>query len=279
MLCFDCHRETQIRGGFDRKLNAEQVVLYRDDWYRSVASRRTRVQASDTASTPDDGHRLDMVTGIAEIYRENEEYELLAMHYHVIGNAELRDKYIEIALKETPSDNSICFLRGLQEKPELIPEAVVERELQKYTDHRDWTQRARFYKSLGKDIEAAQDYVEGVKKSLAEDNAFSAAYYLKELVKEGLIDALFVEAFKRAKADNDLWWQIRALDELGWRTELKSLLSENEEEIEKSGNLLLLQELARAKGDSARNAELMKDIARHTHSARLDNATEADADS
>lgn len=218
-----------------------------------------------------------MVTSVAEIYSENEEYELLAMHYHAIGNAELRDKYIDIALKNNPSDLSICFFRGLQQKPELIPEDVIERELKRYTDHEDWSQRARFFKGLGKDINAAQDYVEDVRKSLAEDNIFSAAYYLKELVEEGLIDALFLEAFKRAKADNDLWWQVRALDELGWRTELKALLSDNEEEIEKSGNLLLLLELAQAKGDSARSAKLMKDIARHSHGV-LDIATEVDLD-
>ena len=41
VLCFDCHRDTQIRGGFDRKLDAAQVELYRDDWIRRVANRRS----------------------------------------------------------------------------------------------------------------------------------------------------------------------------------------------------------------------------------------------
>ncbi len=27
VLCFDCHTETQIRGGFHRKIDAEQVIL------------------------------------------------------------------------------------------------------------------------------------------------------------------------------------------------------------------------------------------------------------
>ena len=31
VLCFDCHRETQITGGFDRKLDSDQVTLYRND--------------------------------------------------------------------------------------------------------------------------------------------------------------------------------------------------------------------------------------------------------
>lgn len=41
VVCFDCHRDTQISGGFDRKLDAAQVQLYRGDWNRRVANRRS----------------------------------------------------------------------------------------------------------------------------------------------------------------------------------------------------------------------------------------------
>jgi hypothetical protein len=40
VLCFDCHRDTQIRGGFDRKLDAHQILMYREDWYRVVDHQR-----------------------------------------------------------------------------------------------------------------------------------------------------------------------------------------------------------------------------------------------
>jgi hypothetical protein len=40
VLCFHCHDETQIRGGFGRKLDAAQVIYYRDDWHRRVEIRR-----------------------------------------------------------------------------------------------------------------------------------------------------------------------------------------------------------------------------------------------
>src|SRR6266576_61829 len=40
VLCFDCHRETQIRGGFDRKLDAAQVRLYKLDWINRVEAKR-----------------------------------------------------------------------------------------------------------------------------------------------------------------------------------------------------------------------------------------------
>lgn len=40
VLCLHCHEATQIRGGFGRKLDAAQIVRYRDDWYRRVRKRR-----------------------------------------------------------------------------------------------------------------------------------------------------------------------------------------------------------------------------------------------
>lgn len=276
VLCLDCHDETQIRGGFGRKLNADQVILYRDDWHRIIATQRVHSQAIETSAHPTDEHWLDMATSLAEIYRENQEYELLAMHYDAIGNTELRDKYIEIAIKQGASD--ICFLRGLQGKPELIPIEVINRELERYTKQKNWTQRARLYNSLGKQIEAAKDYVEGVKEALAKGNVFSAAYYLKELIEEGLIDELFIEAFRQSKAENDLWWQVRALQELGWENELKALVLQNEEEIEKSGDSLLLEELLRSKGDTKKTVEFIKEMALQTHSVRPDEKDELGID-
>lgn len=46
VLCFDCHRETQIQGGFDRKLDAHQVRLYRDDWLRLVSQTLSDVYSN-----------------------------------------------------------------------------------------------------------------------------------------------------------------------------------------------------------------------------------------
>jgi len=40
VLCLECHNETQIRGGFGRILNADQVIRYRDDWLKQVATSR-----------------------------------------------------------------------------------------------------------------------------------------------------------------------------------------------------------------------------------------------
>jgi hypothetical protein len=40
LLCLHCHEETQIRGGFGRKLDVLQVVQFRDDWFERVQKRR-----------------------------------------------------------------------------------------------------------------------------------------------------------------------------------------------------------------------------------------------
>lgn len=40
VLCLLCHNDTQIRGGFGRKLDAHQVVKFRDEWFERVQKRR-----------------------------------------------------------------------------------------------------------------------------------------------------------------------------------------------------------------------------------------------
>jgi hypothetical protein len=40
VLCLECHNNTQIKGGFGRKLNAELVIKYRDEWFERVTVRR-----------------------------------------------------------------------------------------------------------------------------------------------------------------------------------------------------------------------------------------------
>ncbi len=42
VLCFDCHDQTQVKGGFGRTLNTAQVTTYRDDWEKRVAENRER---------------------------------------------------------------------------------------------------------------------------------------------------------------------------------------------------------------------------------------------
>ncbi len=40
VLCLECHAQTQLTGGFGRKLNAKLVTLYRDHWLNVIEMRR-----------------------------------------------------------------------------------------------------------------------------------------------------------------------------------------------------------------------------------------------
>ncbi|MBW5466282.1 hypothetical protein GPJ61_00140 [Brevibacillus formosus] len=264
VLCLDCHNETMIKGGFGRKLNSDQVILYRNDWLEVVKKRRANTVLEDAQNHAmrNDSKFIEYVTSSIEIYREKEEYPTLAILYNSIGNIELRDKYIEIALKSNPTDFDICYLRGMQGRVDLIPPEVMNREENRYSEYNDFSQRARFYLSLGRDVAAAKDYVQSVLEDLEGGNLFSAAYYLKELVGENLIDRLFEEALRKSTENNDLWWQVRALQELGWDSELKDLLIRNAKFIEESDDILLKIQLAKARGDEDRHLELKLEFAR-----------------
>lgn len=40
VLCLECHNQTQVNGGFGRKLNAALVIKYRNEWLERVVQRR-----------------------------------------------------------------------------------------------------------------------------------------------------------------------------------------------------------------------------------------------
>lgn len=264
VLCFECHRDTQIRGGFDRKLDAEQVILYRDDWHRIIVQGRT-LHETHLGTEEGNDYDLELATSLAEIYRENHQFQILAMHYNKIGNHELRDKYIELALQEDTHDQTICFLRCLQGKPELIPQEVVKREITRYTKYKDWLQRARFYRDMGRHREATSDYIRGINETLRKGNFFAAAFYLKEFMEKHLLEELFVLALQKAREEENLWWQVRALQELEWQKELDDLILSHAEEIEQSQDPALLMLLAEAKGDTSQYIELRKTSARNEY--------------
>ena len=119
---------------------------------------------------------------------------------------------------------------------------------------------------LGQYTEAAKDYAKGIERVLEKGNIFTTAYVLKELSESGLINELFVQALKRAQEDKDLWWQVRALQELGWESELNDLLKQNEKDIRESDNLGLRSLLAGALGESQDWLAIQKEIARQESS-------------
>lgn len=55
VVCFECHNDTQIKGGFGRKLDAAQIIQYRDDWIARVTTRR------DTADQIAAAHQITRI--------------------------------------------------------------------------------------------------------------------------------------------------------------------------------------------------------------------------
>jgi hypothetical protein len=249
VLCFECHGDTQTTGGFGRQLDAEQVRLYRDDWHQNIAARRVQNYRDTRERIEEEDDRIRYLTTLIERLRENQDYITLATIYDDLDSADLRDKYIDLALERDSPDWLVIDLRSMQNRRDLIPEDVVERRLTRQAEISDWSNRARTLSDLGRNVEAVKDYAKAILESLENDRIFHAAYCLRELVEKGLIDSLFEKALEGATAENDLWWQVRCLQELGWDAELDELLLANEDEIEASGNLSLRSYLLLAKGD------------------------------
>jgi hypothetical protein len=259
ILCFECHNNTQISGGFNRKLSEEQIILYRDDWLSSVARKRTKEFFYDKKqSSPQD---IELITTELEILRERKQYELLAIHYNIIGNTELRDKYIDMALKQNTSDENEIFLRALQSKIELVNKKKIKNEIDQKIKDKDWSELARLYIDIKDWNNAIQYYFKTICESLQEGSTFAAAYYLKELTENELHKPLFERAYREFSKQKNLWWQVRTLQELKWDTELKSLLISHRKEIEKSGDLLLLRFLYEITGEKEKLLEVNKKFA------------------
>ena len=71
ILCLDCHTETQISGGFHRKLDADQIVLYRDDWLRLVARERWNTLLTDEETYARPSLDLELITTVLDVLKEN----------------------------------------------------------------------------------------------------------------------------------------------------------------------------------------------------------------
>ena len=270
VLCFECHNGTQVQGGFGRKLDADLVTLYRDDWQRIVADGRA-ASASETARETSTETQVELTTSLAEIYREREDYFELALLYDSIRNVELRDKYIELALADNKEDWREFFLRvHVQKRPDLMAGDAIERLLASEDNVFSHEQRARALVDLGRYPEAAEGYVRGILQSLQDGSSFAAAFYLKELAKSEVTTELLQQALREATEHGDLWWQIRALQELGWTEELKVRLVDNAAEIESSANPLMLSLLAWARGDRDAYIKWRKVGAQWGASDRLD---------
>ncbi len=201
---------------------------------------------------------LELATSIAEIYRERGEYELLAMHYMEVGNEELRDKYIELAIGDGVDDDTLIFFRSEQRKLDLIPPAIVRSRIDQLQRNGDYFSLGSLYRTIGNFPESVSATCKGAQLAIAEGNLFTAAFHIKEMIEEDAINELFIIAMEEARRGKDLWWQYRALQELGWDTEAEEFLLKHRKQIEKAGEPHFLEVLAVALGDIEGYVDLRK---------------------
>jgi len=239
-------------------LDGDQVILYRDDWNQIIAHRRAAIDARVLARVGENVSELKSLTTTLDILKERQQFELLAMEYDALGNTELRDKYIELALQADNSDDTVITLRSMQGRRDLIPAEAVAHIVQRRKRNKDWSQLARLYAQVDDHRNAVINYCRTISESLKEGNIFSAAYYLKELAETRLDIHLFETAYRHSTESGDLWWSIRALQELDWSDELKAVLLAHRAEIENSGDSSLLIELYRVTGETEKLYELLR---------------------
>jgi hypothetical protein len=261
VLCRDCHDLTMIKGTFNRRLDADVVTLYRDDWIAIVAERRASAHKSAEFHSAEDSGDFANVVEKLEILKERKQYSFLAIEYDRLGNQTLRDKYIEMSAREDPSDFNVFFLRSLQNKPEKIPKKAIDRIVDRQTRNGDWSQLARTYADIGDAKNAIVNYCKSIIESIEEENVFSAGYYLKELCEKQLHIPIFQETYEKYESEQNLWWALRSLQELEWWSEASEFLIRNEKLIERKGDPLLLKELYSAKGDFEKYRKLDLDQA------------------
>jgi hypothetical protein len=260
VLCTVCHNDTQIRGGFGRKLDANQVVLFRDDWIKAVQRyRATQEIVGDRKPDTAIGLQLRLATVLPDIYKEHGSTVELIRYYEQVGSVELRDKFIDELLARDPAPYEIIECREQQHRLDLVPADVWEAAIR---DAWPDEQTVAYLQNLsGQTVEALRTILKAVLDRLDEGNLFNAAFVLKNLNFYASVEALFKMCLETYASENDIWWQLRSLQELGWTREAKELLLSHEAAIRSGSSLHLKLELARALIDEDWMFELEKELA------------------
>ncbi len=134
VLCLECHRETQIRGGFDRKLDTHQVVLYRTDWYSVVDRRRHGPEASLDRQAV--AQNWNWLPGITQIHLQG---KVVRLSYVQISEKDDEHRYSfgaeypEITPNETTGayETNLCILASVVRMLQRFRAEAVSRSAEK----------------------------------------------------------------------------------------------------------------------------------------------------
>jgi hypothetical protein len=228
-LCLDCHTETQIRGGFHRKLDSDQIILYRDDW-KAIVSRGRAQQRASRATDDGDSDVGQLIKEIEEM-KARRDYEELIFTFDNLGQADLRDKYIELHLKRDKSFEAKFYFRGLQGRLDLLDQGELKKHIEELDARNDWQDLASAYFRLGDKVNGTKFLAKHVARAIEEGNIFNAAYCFRSLLLNVTPADLFEKSLEVSRQKKDLFWELRALQELEWDDELRAVLDANKDEI------------------------------------------------
>jgi|SRR6266536_623157 len=121
VLCLEDHNETQVRGGFGRKLSPETVVRYRDDWIEAV--RRRRQEADRIAVERMSGNSAaQRATKTKTEWESPPEVELIAFINHL---PELRRAAYAKAQPEWDAGGTMRVRRATADITDVLERALV----------------------------------------------------------------------------------------------------------------------------------------------------------
>ncbi len=233
------------------------VQARHEEWVSMVACAQLRTLHLRSQEKPPS---LEAVATLAESLRENEQFELLALLYHECGIAELRDKYIEKALAQQNSVRAALSLRALQGRMDQVDTALIDQQLEQHQRNEDWVQLARLQAALKRWPEAVQSYCRGLVKAIECGDSFSTGSILQEISQQQLHKALFELALRQAADENDFWWEVRALEAMGWKDELRDYITNKQAAVEQSDDMFLQLILFHELGDAEKALQIQKRI-------------------
>lgn len=251
VLCVMCHGETHTFGGFARRLDAVQIRMFRDEWIARVGRALVAAQEETETTISDEAKNR-----VAAQLLESGRFDLLARHFHLVRRTDLRDHYVERALRELPlSPRERIELRMMQGRAKEIPGPELEAFFETVRDREGVLRLARWQNKLGRSEDAVVTYCGLISALVAAKQLFAAAVCMKELAASEVHNAFLHAAHEESRRQEDLWMSVRCLQELNWHSELKRLLLRHREEIEAGDHLLLQFELFRLVGDHERMNE------------------------
>jgi hypothetical protein len=116
VLCLDCHHKTQVHGGFGKRYTPGVVCKYREDWLRTVGTKRAR----QTRLNPDRASRAPMQRMSAEYARQHAQ-RLRTLYASFSTGIDLLHTYIEqLHRYASPPGNAPLLNEPLEQRKERL---------------------------------------------------------------------------------------------------------------------------------------------------------------